>query len=187
MEVTRWPWGSISCGGRFRPDLSSQHRDCMDSCILYLCWVAPWCHPGHPFALCGCIWCLGGILWRADGGHRVVFLLCLFPWSLTSVWGCWTPHIPMAGCAATTGNSWLRCAFPSSFTLGTVGPFFVGLCCCLFFFNSWGFFLLCTHHVHVCEGFILKNKFIHWWCNSDCTFLLVNKLSAQLTLYASQN
>lgn len=55
------------------------------------------------------------------------------------------------------------------------------------FFFPFFFFLLCTHHVCVCEGCILENKFIHWWCNSDCTFLLVNKLSAQLTLYASQN
>lgn len=43
-----------------------------------------------------------------------------------------------------------------------------------------------VHIMCMCEGCIIKNKFVHWWCNSDCTFLLVNKLSAQLTLYASQ-
>lgn len=169
--VWRWLSGpdkgpsAVGVGG-FSPEPLSQHRDSLDSfCISYLCWAAPWCHPGHPFARCGCIWSLGAILQRAEGDTEWSF--CgVFPRPLTSVWGSWTPHVPMAGCTTATENSCLRCAFPSSpegppapasavpppWQPGQSAP--VSLhpwYSRAFFFVLIPFFsLLCTHHVRVC-------------------------------------
>lgn len=109
-----------------------------------------------------CTLCLSGILWRAGGGHRVVFLLCLpFP----------GPSISVGMLNTPCSHGWMCCChrklmaevcFPQlpqkvlplqfllhgslgrahqySFTLGTVGPFFLLVFVVVYFFNLFFFF-----------------------------------------------
>lgn len=93
--------GASSCGGSFSPEPVSQHRDSVDSfCVLCFCWAAPWCHPGHPFALCSCIWMLMAPCRGLRGGKE---------WHFCCVFVFLAPHIHVGMLNSPDSRGWMCC------------------------------------------------------------------------------